>query len=177
MENNEDEEIKNKQNYFYECYIPAPKGSDEIAKKTDVSNQFQNVKICAGTNVAHIPDEMFSGGQMNALTISKDFEKVGDGAFKNCTNLKTLTFSNGTNFGENVFDGCENIENINIVLQENEKLDYAKYEKLFRDCKLKEETQITIKNSDRNGEILAEEPISYEEYKKRAKKKAEITCS
>lgn len=60
-------------------------------------------------------DSAFQGVQnLIALTIPATTGNLGNGAFANCLNLKSIKFQGPVQMGTGVFTGCNNIQNLNV---------------------------------------------------------------
>jgi len=65
----------------------------------------------SGTNATVIPDNMFKGkSQIQEFLAPATIRKIGNSAFENCNNLKTIPFSNQIDsIGNNAFMSCRNL--------------------------------------------------------------------
>lgn len=81
------------------------------------STPFVIPETIEGYPVTAIQDGAFNTGRgrlVSEFVLPGSLKKVGDNAFKNCTNLKTVTFGDLENctIGEGAFTGCERLETV-----------------------------------------------------------------
>lgn len=67
----------------------------EVAIGTETITQYLGTVQCKFTVVA-IDDNALQGANITAVTLGKSIETIGDEAFKDCSNLKTLTIEEGS---------------------------------------------------------------------------------
>lgn len=82
-------------------------------------------KITISEGVETIESQAFEGTRLTELTIPSSVREIGGGAFRNCTNLQSVTIfgnANGTYFWRGstgkssyeVFDGCTNLSSVTV---------------------------------------------------------------
>lgn len=75
-------------------------------------------KIVLGKNKTVIEENEFSDNKdLTEIVIAKTVERIGAGAFYNCTNLRSVYFEEGSEFkylDNSVFQNCKNLEFINL---------------------------------------------------------------
>lgn len=68
-------------------------------------------------NLTEIGESLFEGSKLEAVKIGSDVEKIGLAAFRNCSNLSSITFEKRIcliTMGESVFSGCKSLKTIEI---------------------------------------------------------------
>ncbi len=98
-------------------------------------------KTINGYPVVAIADRCFENEDIKAIGIQEDVTSIGKSAFKNCKNLETVSFLGvpyTVTVGENAFEGCSRLKNINLPAAKSIG-DYA-----FLNCASLE--KFTIKN-------------------------------
>ncbi len=89
-------------------------------------------------------------GRTNQLGV-ETVEKIGDSAFLNCKNLKTISFTNLKSLGEEAFYGCLNVELFAVDFNEEIVKDYKTLNSLFAATKtFKSLIRIIITNFSNN---------------------------
>ena len=71
----------------------------------------------AGYKVATIGNKCFEGQKITGVCIRENIESIGNSAFQNCKNLKTVTFlglPSKITVGDSAFKGCTSLKNINL---------------------------------------------------------------
>lgn len=136
-------------------------------------------------DIDEIPDEYFSeiknlyGIAFGNVTSPM---KIGDRAFKNCTNLEYVRSadSNFCYFGESAFEGCSSLKNIEIYGYDKNKnmticknafkgcsnITYARFAKYFWDVIDSEGvktkmTEVDTNDATKNTELLTEDYVEY----------------
>ncbi len=74
-------------------------------------------KTINGYPVTAIADRCFENENIKAIGIQEDVTSIGKAAFKNCKNLETVSFLGvpyTITVGENAFEGCSKLKNINL---------------------------------------------------------------
>lgn len=96
-------------------------------------------------NVTEISDNAFSGSDIKTITLGKNVETVGKGAFKNCGSLKNVKFSsNVKKIGEESFANCKKLSKVSLPSSVK-----SIGKKAFKDCKsLKKITIGTVKKEN-----------------------------
>ncbi len=83
---------------------------------TKYSGDEKNVEIpenIKGIDVVSIGVQAFEDSQIESVLIPNTTEKIDGAAFKNCKNLKEITFGYGVkDIGDWAFYGCESLENV-----------------------------------------------------------------
>lgn len=116
----------------YDEYVSITKylGDETLIKKEDgfvVPTEVAIPDMIDGLPVYTIGPNAFEGATFETVAISKNIVSIGDSAFYNCKNLKSVTFvdvketnENMTQgdgvvtIGANAFSGCEKLENIKL---------------------------------------------------------------
>lgn len=83
--------------------------------KYDVINILQSCSIDFLNSVTHIPNYMFSGTNLENVTIPDSVISIGNMAFNNCKKLRSVIIPNSiTSLSSGAFHGCTELETITL---------------------------------------------------------------
>lgn len=68
--------------------------------------------------VVKIGDGALKNSNVQTVTLSQSVREIGNFAFENCKNLKSLTIADCTYIGGGAFDGCENLTELTIGISD-----------------------------------------------------------
>ncbi len=91
----------------------------ELTKNISKTSSFAVANFYKETPVTKIKSKAsINNTHIKSLTIGSNMRYIGDYAFKGCTNLESVELSEGTCFGEGVFEDCDKI----VALEDNNLL-------------------------------------------------------
>ncbi len=101
-------------NFMKPAYMPCKVGSpSEYSASKDYSSEFF-VPVEGTNHIRYIGDEAFAEAErIEHLIIPKEIISIGNGAFRDCSALKTISAYAGT-IGNRAFKGCSNLETVSL---------------------------------------------------------------
>lgn len=89
--------------------------ADAFGAIRDNFSNLETLNLADMENTA-IPEEAFAGMEnLSSVVIPDNVTEIGDGAFRGCGNLESLTLTSVETIGAGAFDGCSNLTSITIT--------------------------------------------------------------
>ena len=79
------------------------------------SQTIKNFWVTRSLTFKKIGNEAFADSTLEHIDLFQTVEEIGDGAFRNCTNLTEITLpASLRSIGEGAFDGCDHLEKVHV---------------------------------------------------------------